>query len=466
MNEIRCPHCGKVFQVDESGYAQLLRQVRDAEFERDMTERERLLDAAHKSAVQAAETRVRAEGERALAERDGKIAQLEAQLERKDDAVSLARATAEREASERAAKQAQEQQRLVAERDARIAALEQQLAALTATAETERALAVATATAEVDRQLVEAEAQLRQAQSEREQAEAAFNARLAEQAAYKDQQLRDKEDEINRLRDQRVRLTTKLIGESLEQHCEMEFNRWRATAFRGAEFHKDNEVIGGSKGDYIYREVDEGGVEILSIMFEMKTEEETTTHHHKNEDFFKKLDQDRRNKHCEYAVLVSMLEPESELYNAGIVDVSYAYEKMYVIRPQLFVPMITILRNAALNGLAARQELAEVRQQNIDITHFEEAMEDFKDKFGKNYQAASRKFQAAIDEIDTTIRHLEKVKADLTSSERQLRLANDKADALTIRKLTWKNPTMRAAFAEARALREEEVVEPEIDSEG
>ena len=472
MNEIRCPHCGKVFQVDESGYAQLLKQVRDAEFERDMAERERLLDAAHKSAVQAAETRVRAEGERALAERDGKIAQLQAQLERKDDAVSLARATAEREATERAAKQAQELQGRLAERDAKIAALEQQLASQNATAKAEQALAVTTATAEVERHVVELEGQVRQAQSERAQAEATMNARLAEQAAFKDQQLREKQDEIDRLRDQRVRLTTKLIGESLEQHCEMEFNRWRATAFQNVEFHKDNEVIGGSKGDYVYREVDENGVEVLSIMFEMKTEEESTTHHHKNEDFFKKLDQDRRNKHCEYAVLVSMLEPDSEYYNAGIVDVSYAYEKMYVIRPQLFVPMITILRNAAQRSVEARRELARVQQQNIDVTNFEAKMEEFKRGFSGNYERASKKFNAAIQQIDKAIADLQKVRENLTSSENQLRLANEKAEGLTIRKLTWGNPTMREKFAEARALQEvgesedgdeEEVVEPEVE---
>ena len=472
MNEIRCPHCGKVFQVDESGYAQLLKQVRDAEFERDMAERERLLDAAHKSAVQAAETRVRAEGERALAERDGKIAQLQAQLERKDDAVSLARATAEREAGERAAKQAQELQGRLAEREAKIAALEQQLASQNATAKAEQALAVTTATAEVERHVVELEGKVRQAQSERAQAEATMNARLAEQAAFKDQQLREKQDEIDRLRDQRVRLTTKLIGESLEQHCEMEFNRWRATAFQNVEFHKDNEVIGGSKGDYVYREVDENGVEVLSIMFEMKTEEESTTHHHKNEDFFKKLDQDRRNKHCEYAVLVSMLEPDSEYYNAGIVDVSYAYEKMYVIRPQLFVPMITILRNAAQRSVEARRELARVQQQNIDVTNFEAKMEEFKRGFSGNYERASKKFNAAIQQIDKAIADLQKVRENLTSSENQLRLANEKAEGLTIRKLTWGNPTMREKFAEARALQEdeeaedgdeEEVVEPEVE---
>lgn len=459
MNEIRCPHCGKVFQVDESGYADLLRQVRDAEFERDLSARERLMKEAHDRAIEAERFRAQGERDQELAARDGMIAELKAQVEASEEmrrlAVENAATQAERAATSRAEEASRQLEARLAERESKIAALEQQIASLGKTHEAEQALAVASATAEAERQVVELQAQVHQAALEREQTEASFTARLAEQAAYKDAQLRDKEDEIARLRDQRVRLTTKLIGESLELHCEMEFNRWRATAFRNAEFHKDNEVVGGSKGDYVYREVDEDGVEILSIMFEMKTEEEDSVHHHKNADFFKKLDQDRRNKNCEYAVLVSMLEPENEFYNGGIADVSYEYPKMYVIRPQLFVPMITILRNAALAGLEARRELAAVRQQNIDVTHFEERMEKFKREFGANYERASRKFNDAIDQIDRAIADLQRVKESLTSSERQLRLANDKADALTIRKLTYKNPTMRAAFAEARALRED-----------
>ena len=305
---------------------------------------------------------------------------------------------------------------------------------------------------------MELEGSLRAAQLERQQTEATLRRQMAEQASHKDQTIRDREDEIERLRNQRARLSTKLIGETLEQHCEMEFNRWRATAFRNAEFHKDNEVVGGSKGDYVFRERDEDGLEVVSIMFEMKNEDDASaaSSRHRNADFFRKLDQDRRNKGCEYAVLVSMLEPESDLYNAGIVDVSYEYEKMYVIRPQFFIPMITLLRNAAENSHAYRRELAEVRQQNLDITHFEDALEDFKERFGKNYDTASRKFQAAIDEIDKTISHLQKVKDNLTSSENQLRLANKKADELTIRKLTWKNPTMREKFEEACAARGDE----------
>ena len=503
MSQIRCPHCGEVFTVDESGYAELVKQVRDAEFAQEVAERERLLMSAHAAEVKAAEARVRGEGEKALAASAGEVAQLKerlaaleserelvvknavaeverecdalkAQLDRQSDMVELARAEARREEAERAAHEAEELRQAAADqekalasdiaaRDARIAVLEAQVSAQRQTHEAEQALAISNATADAERRVIELEGQVRQAAAEREQAEATFMARIAEQAQLKDALLRDKDDEISRLRDQRSRLTTKLVGESLEQHCEMEFNRWRSTAFRGVEFHKDNDVVDGGKGDYIYREVDEGGVEVLSIMFEMKTEEEGTTHHHKNEDFFKKLDQDRRKKGCEYAVLVSMLEPDNAFYNGGIADVSYAYDKMYVIRPQLFVPMITILRNAAYASLDARRELAEVRQQNIDITNFEAKMEEFKKGFGRNYERASRKFNDAIGEIDRAIRQLEAVKASLTSSERNLRLANDKAEGLTIRRLTWGNPTMREKFAEARALKEVEEASADDD---
>lgn len=406
MAEIRCPHCGEMFQVDETEYAQIVRQVRDAEFRRELEARERSAERERKSAVEAAVARVRQEALAATAQKDAEIARLEAELKARESSFDA-----------------------------------------------EKALAVSEATGEQGQRIVELQGDLRAARLEREQVEASLRQQMAEQAQFKDQTIRDREDEIERLRNQRSRLSTKLIGETLEQHCETEFNRWRATAFRGAEFHKDNEVVGGSKGDYVFREVDDEGVEVVSIMFEMKNEDDASaaSSRHKNADFFKKLDQDRRNKGCEYAVLVSLLEPESELYNAGIVDVSYAYDKMYVIRPQFFIPMITLLRNAAENSHAYRRELAEVRQQNLDITHFEDALEDFKEKFGKNYETASRKFQAAIDEIDKTISHLQKVKENLTSSENQLRLANKKADELTIRKLTWKNPTMREKFNEARA---------------
>ena len=468
MAEIRCPHCGEVFQVDESEYAQIVRQVRDAEFKREVEAREAMAERERASAVEAAVARARQEAQGAAAQRDTRIAQLEAQVKRGEDALALARAQAEKDlAQQRAeAEKSLSDQRAAAERDLaeRLAASERRAAELEARLKareqafsTEKALAVSQATGEQGQRIARMEGDLRAARSEREQVEASLRQQMAEQASHKDQTIRDREDEIERLRNQRARLSTKLIGETLEQHCEAEFNRWRATAFRNAEFHKDNDVVGGSKGDYVFRETDPDGVELVSIMFEMKNEDDASAaaNRHKNADFFKKLDQDRRNKSCEYAVLVSMLEPESDLYNAGIVDVSYEYEKMYVIRPQFFIPMITLLRNAAENAHAYRRELAEVRQQNIDITHFEDALEDFKDKFGKNYETASRKFGAAIEEIDKAIARLQKVKENLTSSENQLRLANKKADELTIRKLTWKNPTMREKFAEARAAREE-----------
>ena len=554
MAEIRCPHCGEVFQVDETEYAQIVRQVRDAEFTRELEAREQMAQRERASAVEAAVAQARQEAQElaarereelqgrlakelagardASAKKDEELVRLRAEIEKGADAVALARATVERELTQAIAERDQkiaEQQRALleasaaqeralseaatkgaselAERDRRVAELEAQLEARESSFSTEKALAVSEATdaqekriaalegdlraakLEQERRVAELEAQLkaresafvtekalavtkatgeqgerlaalegdlRAAKLERDQVEASLRQQMAEQAAHKDQTIRDREDEIERLRSQRSRLTTKLIGETLEQHCEAEFNRWRTLGFRGAEFHKDNEVVGGSKGDYIFREVGEDGVEVVSIMFEMKSEEEASaaTSRHKNAEFFKKLDQDRRNKNCEYAVLVSLLEPESELYNAGIVDVSYEYEKMYVIRPQFFIPMITLLRNAAENAVSYRRELAEVRQTNIDITRFEDALEDFKAKFGKNYETASKKFNDAIDEIDKAINRLQKVKEFLTSSENQLRLANKKADELTIRKLTYRNPTMREKFAEARAERE------------
>ena len=457
MAEIRCPHCGEVFQVDETEYAQIARQVRDAEFQRELAARERSAERERESAVEAAVARARQESLTESAQKDTEIAQLKARVKESADALALERVHAEKSLAEQ-----------LSERERQIAELRARLEARESAFDTEKSLAVAQATGEQDRRIVELEGSLRAAQLEREQTEATLRQQMAEQAQFKDQTIRDREDEIERLRSQRSRLSTKLIGETLEQHCEMEFNRWRATAFRNAEFHKDNDVVDHSKGDYVFREVDEDGVEVVSIMFEMKNEDEASaaSSRHKNADFFKKLDQDRRNKGCEYAVLVSLLEPESELYNTGIVDVSYEYEKMYVIRPQFFIPMITLLRNAAENAHSYRRELAEVRQQNLDITHFEDALEDFKERFGKNYETASRKFQAAIDEIDKTISHLQKVKENLTSSENQLRLANKKADELTIRKLTWKNPTMREKFEEARAARgqegdEREAVEPD-----
>lgn len=461
MAEIRCPHCGEAFTVDETEYAQIVKQVRDAEFEKDIAERVELVRQGQASAVEAAvaQANVRAQQQLSnaqaslqgqLAEKDALIAKLRSEVEQGKSAVDVARLSAQREADAKLAAR----DRDLAQSRQRIAELEAQAKAAQQAFASEKALAVREATSEQGEKIVALKGQVTAAQLERDQVEAQLRQEMTEKLGYKDQAIRDKEDEIDRLRNQRSRLSVKLIGETLEQHCEMEFNRVRMMAFPKAEFHKDNDVVDGTKGDYVFRELDDSGVEVVSIMFDMKNEDDNSTNRKRNEDHLKKLDKDRRDKGCEYAVLVSTLEPESELYNTGIVDVSYLYPKMYVIRPQFFLPLISLLRNAGRNAVDARRELEEIRQQNIDITGFEDALEDFKAKFGKNYETASKKFGTAIEEIDKTIDHLNKVKENLLSSERQLRIANDKAEGLTIRKLTWKNPTMKAKFAEAAAERD------------
>lgn len=454
MAEIRCPHCGEAFTVDENEYAQIVKQVRDAEFNKEIERHVQLEKQSREAAVQAAGAKARelaqvqlsraqSEAQQQIGEKDALIAKLQAKVEQGEALVENARLVARREVEAG-----------LAQRDQRIAELEAEARAARQAFQSEKALAVSQATSQQGEEIASLKGQVTAAQLERDQVEAQLKQEMTEKLGYKDQAIRDKEDEIERLRSQRSRLSVKLIGETLEQHCEMEFNRVRMMAFPKAEFHKDNDVVDGTKGDYIFREVDESGVEVVSIMFDMKNEDDNSTYRKKNEDHLKKLDKDRREKGCEYAVLVSTLEPESELYNAGIVDVSYMYPKMYVIRPQFFLPLISLLRNAGRNAVDARRELEEIRQQNIDITGFEDALEDFKAKFGKNYETASRKFGTAIEEIDKTIDHLNKVKESLLSSERQLRIANDKAEGLTIRKLTWKNPTMKAKFAEAAAERD------------
>ncbi len=473
MAEIRCPHCGEAFTVDETEYAQIVKQVRDAEFEKDIAERVELVRQGQASAVEAAvaQANVRAQQQLSnaraslqgqLAEKDALIAKLRSEVERGKSAVDVARLSAQREADAKLAAR----DRDLAQSRQRIAELEAQAKAAQQAFASEKALAVREATSEQGEKIVALEGQVTAAQLERDQVEAQLRQEMTEKLGYKDQAIRDKEDEIDRLRNQRSRLSVKLIGETLEQHCEMEFNRVRMMAFPKAEFHKDNDVVDGTKGDYVFRELDDSGVEVVSIMFDMKNEDDNSTNRKRNEDHLKKLDKDRRDKGCEYAVLVSTLEPESELYNTGIVDVSYLYPKMYVIRPQFFLPLISLLRNAGRNAVDARRELEEIRQQNIDITGFEDALEDFKAKFGKNYETASKKFGTAIEEIDKTIDHLNKVKENLLSSERQLRIANDKAEGLTIRKLTWKNPTMKAKFAEAAAERDARGLEAGEDVTG
>ena len=476
MNEIRCPKCGTVFTVDESGYADIVRQVRDEQFAAELAERAEAFEREKSQAVALAEASARAEGDRALAaaraegerelaERTAKIGELTAKLDAAERERALAQesaAAAAREEASRnvadlqrevdrltaelarredaaaleAANARQEMERKIAERDQKIAELNQKIAGEGAA----RELAVTQAVAAVERERDEARSALVHEkalyEAKQQQIEAAHTLELEEAKKTANELIRYKDEEIERLRDMKARLSTKMVGETLEQHCETEFNRLRMTAFPHAYFEKDNDASDGTKGDFIFRECDEAGNEIVSIMFEMKNENDETATKHKNEDFFKKLDQDRKKKGCEYAVLVTLLEPESELYNTGIVDVSYRYPKMYVIRPQFFIPLITLLRNAAMNALAYKQELALVRQQNIDVTNFEEKLLKFQDGFARNYGLASRKFQTAIDEIDKTISHLQKVKENLISSENNLRLANDKAQDLTIRKLT------------------------------
>ncbi|WP_302783688.1 DUF2130 domain-containing protein, partial [Adlercreutzia equolifaciens] len=383
-------------------------------------------------AVTKAEEALRAQ----IAERDGELVNLKAQLSVQQQQASMETQIAVQRA-EAAAKDAQ-------------VAVERERDDLRGKVERARD--------ELEAQKIRAEAELARAQAEAQ-------AQLAEKLRAKDELIADREREIERIQDMRARLSTKMLGESLEQHCEIEFNRLRPTAFPRAYFEKDNEVVEGTKGDFVFRDFDEEGNEIVSIMFEMKNEADDSTHRKTNESHFKKLDADRRKKGCEYAVLVSLLEPDNELY-AGITDVSYQYEKMYVVRPQFFIPIITLLRNAALSSLQYRKELALVRQQNIDVTNFEDQLADFKDRFGRNYRIASERFAKAIDEIDKSIDHLQKIKEHLLGSERNLRLANDKAEDLTVKKLTRKNPTMKALLDEARAAKEEQsegVSEGEID---
>ena len=444
MNEIKCPHCGQVFKVDESGYADIVRQVRDDQFSAELRERLDAMRREQEQALELARGKAEARRQQALAERDAQLAELRAKLDAADAAKDMAVRTAQAQSREAI-------QRDLAAAHEEAANLRSKLREQESAAKLQLAEAVAAAQRERD----EARSQLSQeravSSSRQKQAEAAHELALKQVRDESAALIRYKDEEIERLKDMKARLSTKMVGESLEQHCETEFNRIRMTAFPHAYFEKDNDASEGSKGDFIFREADEDGTELISIMFEMKNENDETASKHKNEDFFAKLDRDRTKKGCEYAILVTMLEPESELYNTGIVDVSYRYPKMYVIRPQFFIPLITLLRNAAQSGMEAKRELAVMRQQNIDVTGFETKMEDFKAKFGKNYELASRQFNTAVDEIDKAIARLNKVKDSLLSSENNLRLANNRAQDLTIRKLTWGNKTMKAKFDEARA---------------
>ncbi|MEO5917326.1 MAG: DUF2130 domain-containing protein [Luteolibacter sp.] len=531
MHEIICPHCGKAFKIDEAGYADIVKQVRNSEFEKQLHERLELAEQDKRNAVELAETKVASELQKVAVAKDTEIQELKSRLDAGEVARKLAVTEAlsavekERDAlaneleqakhdKQAAAKLAEvtlgnELQKAAATKDAEVQGLTAKLEA----GEVARKLAVTEALSSVEKERDALANELEKAKHERQAAaklaEVMLGNELQKAAATKDAevqglqakldaievakklaiteavnvvererddlksglaraelekqlaekslkdkyetQIKDRDDAIERLRDMKARLSTKMVGETLEQHCETEFNRIRATAFPKSYFEKDNDARTGSKGDYIFRDSDEAGTEIVSIMFEMKNESDLTATKKKNEDFLKEIDKDRTEKGCEYAVLVSMLEPDSELYNIGIVDVSHRYPKMYVVRPQFFIPIITLLRNAAMNSLKYKSELALVKAQNIDITNFETELETFKTGFAKNYDLASRRFQTAIDEIDKSIDHLQKTKEALLGTDRNLRLANDKAQDVTIKKLNRGNPTMAAKFAELKS---------------
>jgi len=475
MNEIICPNCDKAFKVDEAGFADIVKQVRDHQFEEELANRLDLAEKEKESAVKLALSDLRGSLEKELAQKDKvlteqlaakelELSQMQSKIQNAETAKQLEISDAlesiekERDAlmhdlkTKEAEKESAVQlavakvnttlQEELAKKEQEISSIEAQMK----NKEIEKQLELSVATRNIEKERDDLLHALEIEEREKELLEKSIEAKFTNQLVVRDETIRMKEDEINRLRDFKQKLSTKMVGETLEQHCEYEFNRLRATGFQNAYFEKDNDSRGGTKGDYIFRESDEEGNEIISIMFEMKNENDETSTKKRNEDFFAKLDKDRKDKGCEYAVLVSLLESDNEFYNTGIVDVSYKYEKMYVVRPQFFIPIITLLRNAAMNSMEYKAELNLMRNQNIDITNFEEKINAFKTGFARNYDLASRKFKTAIDEIDKTISHLQKTKDALLSSENNLRLANNKADDLTIKKLTYGNPTMKAKF--------------------
>ena len=410
MQEIKCPKCSEIFQVDESGYSAIVKQVRDKEFSKEIQNREAQFESEKENAIQLAKIEAEKMFNEKLNKKENELSEVEVKKDKEIAELKNKLATFDKDKELEINKLITKLNTELSEKDSHIATLKGEKA------------------------LTEKECQLKE-QSLKEQYE---------------EKLRFKEEEIARYKDFKSKLSTKMVGESLEQHCEIEFNQLRATGFKNAYFEKDNDAKTGSKGDYIYRDKDAEGIEFISIMFEMKNEMDTTSTKKKNEDFLKELDKDRREKNCEYAVLVSLLEPESELYNTGIVDMSHRYPKMYVIRPQFFIPIITLLRNAAANSLEYKHELEIIKAQNVDVSNFEAEMNDFKDKFSRNFRLASEKFQKAIEEIDKTIDHLQKTKEALLSSENNLRLANSKAEDLSIKRLTKNNPTMAAKFEELK----------------
>lgn len=508
MNEIICPNCKKAFKVDEAGFADILKQVRDRQFDDELQKRLKIAENEKESAVKLAEAQLKNALTKDIAEKDRQIAELKArselelaeQLSKKQSEIAemkakienaenekkitvteairtiekerdelandLKRKEADKEAAvklleaqlkhalqEELTKKDREIMELKAKNELelteRLARKEAEMAEMKAkldNAEIEKKLLVTEAIQQIEKERDELLNSLKNKETETQLLEKSLNEKFNAELKTRDDIIKLKDEEILLRKEMKLKLSTKMLGETLEQHCETEFNKLRSTAFQKSFFEKDNDARSGSKGDYIYKETDDAGNEIISIMFEMKNEGDETATKKRNEDFFKELDKDRNEKKCEYAVLVSLLEPESEYYNTGIVDVSHRYNKMYVVRPQFFIPIITLLRNAAMNSIQYKAELALMRSQNIDITNFEEKMNKFKDGFARNYDLASRKFKDAIDGIDKTIRELQKTKEALLSSENNLRLANEKTEDLTIKKLTYNNPTMKAKF--------------------
>ena len=414
---VKCPSCKEVFKVDDSVYTNIVKQVRDQQFQEELSSRLAIAENDKKSAVELAQQRIKNDYQQQLAQKQGEL-DLLTQKSRSDLIQE------------------------VSKKDDAIKSLEARLDKI----DTQKQLELSNAVREVEKAKDQLENDLKSKDLEKELLEKSLTEKFNDKLNHKDETLKLKEDEIERLKDFKQKLSTKMIGETLEQHCETEFNKLRATAFQNAYFEKDNDHSGGTKGDYVFKEKDINGNEIVSIMFEMKNEGDETATKKKNEDFFAKLDKDRRDKGCEYAVLVSLLESDNEFYNTGIVDVSYKYEKMYVIRPQFFIPIISLLRNAGMKSLQYKAELTIMRNQNVDITNFEDKINDFKTGFARNYDLASRQFGEAIKEIDKTMTHLQKTKEALLASVNNLRLANNKADDLTIKKLTHGNPTMKEKF--------------------
>ena len=417
MNDINCPNCNTAFKIDETGYAAIQKQVRDSQFEKELNNRLTLAEQDKVNAIKLAEANIKSSLQDELTRKDNQLTSLKAE--------SSVKLTSE-----------------LAKKDSEISEMKSQINS----AKIEKELAVSTALKIIEKERDGLVNDLKLKESENQLQEKALQEQFTNKLSTKDETIKNRNEEISRLKDFKQKLSTKMVGESLEQHCEIEFNKLRATAFPNAYFEKDNDSSGGTKGDYIYREQDEDGNEIISIMFEMKNENDETATKKNNADFFVKLNKDRIDKNCEYAVLVSLLERDNEFYNTGIVDVSYKHDKMYVIRPQFFIQIITLLRNAAMNSMKYKAELNLMRNQNVDITNFENKIDAFRKGFAYNYDLASRKFKIAIDEIDKTISHLNKTKDALLSSENNYRLANNKADDLSIKKLTHGNPTMKAEF--------------------